>query len=371
MPRTVFRPFFFRNAGPTAVAPLLVLVLNLFGSALAQSQPETFAIPAPKVDVLDFYGLRHVTPQLVTQALGTREGGPLPVSKGEAEARINQLDRVVASALEAVQVEGIGTVLYIGIQEQDVPSYSLREPPGGADRLPASVINAYSDFLDARHAAEQRGEKVTEDLTRGYPISSDPEMRRFQGEFLQLARDNTDLLRKVLDQSGDDFHREAAAYLVAYVPRKSDVVNDLGYALRDGSADVRANAIHTLTAFSELALRNRESQLRIPARWFVDMLHSLSWTDRTDAMRILLVMTSQRFETLQQQLRDRALFPLGEMARWKVAEHARPAFILLARAAGISEKEIDQMLADSWTGDREQREDAVQSVLAKMPQKTP
>lgn len=371
MPRINF-PAFFLRCGLAAA-----WMTSLPGPVLAQVQPRTIEISAPKIAVLDFYGLRRLTPQLVTQALGTRQGGPLPTSKGDAEARINQLQRVAASDLEAVQVEGVGTVLYVGIQEKDAPGYTLREPPGGADRLPEDVIVTYSAFLDAKHAAEERGEKVTEDLTRGYPISSDPETRRLQGDFLKFARDNTDLLRKVLAKSGDDLHREAAAYLIAYVPRKTDVINDLGYALRDGVAEVRTNAAKSLTAFSVLALRDPEAQIRIPARWFIDMLHSVSWTDRTDAMRTLLVMTGQRFDSLQQQLRNQGLIPLEEMARWKVAEHARPAFILLARAAGIPEKEIDQMLQDAWTPDRtqedwelenqKQREAAIDSVLARMP----
>ncbi len=366
MPRFIFCVLLLRGCLFAA------LLTTSFGLVFAQPKPETIEISPPRIDVLDFYGLRRVSPQLVTQALGTRQGGPLPASKGDAEARINQLDSVVASALEAVQVEGIGTVLYVGIQEQDAPSYTLREPPGGADRLTPDIIDTYSKFLDAKHAAGEHGEKVTEDLTRGYPISSDPEMRQIQGQFLELARDNTELLRNVLAKSGEDLHREAAAYLIAYVPRKSEVINDLGYALRDGAAEVRANAAKSLTAFSVLALRDPEAQLRIPARWFIDMLQSVSWTDRTDGMRTLLVMTSQRFDSLQQQLRDHALVPLGEMARWKVAEHARPAFILLARAAGIPEKEMERMLQDSWTPGLEQenrnrREAAVDSVLARMP----
>lgn len=340
---------------------------SLLSPLLAQPRPETIEISAPKVDVLDFYGLHRLTPQLVTQALGTRQGGPLPASKGDAEERINDLKRVVASDLEAVQVEGIGTVLYVGLQEQDAPSYTLRERPGGADRLPSDILITYSAFLDAKHNTEERGAPVTEDLSRGYPISSDPETRRLQGDFLEYARDNVELLRAVLAKSGDDLHREAAAYIIAYAPRKADVVNDLGYALRDGSAGVRTNAAKSLTAFSTLALRDPEAQIRIPARWFIDMLISVSWTDRTDAMRTLLVMTGQRFDSLQQQLRESGLAPLAEMARWKVAEHARPAFILLARAAAIPEKEIDQMLQDSWTQDHKQREAAVDSVLARMP----
>jgi hypothetical protein len=46
-----------------------------------------------------------------------------------------------------------------------------------------------------------------------------------------------------------------------------------------------------------------------------------------------------------EQLRDRALPSLIEMARWEKLEHALPAYILLGRAMGIPEKELQ----DTWS----------------------
>jgi hypothetical protein len=50
------------------------------------------------------------------------------------------------------------------------------------------------------------------------------------------------------------------------------------------------------------------------------------------------------------QIRDRALPSLIEMARWKTLAHALPPYLLLGRIAGLP----DDAVKEAWTrGDRE------------------
>ena len=47
-----------------------------------------------------------------------------------------------------------------------------------------------------------------------------------------------------------------------------------------------------------------------------------------------------------EQLRERAIPALADMARWKTLTHALPAYILLGRTAGIPEERIQASWSD-------------------------
>ena len=80
------------------------------------------------------------------------------------------------------------------------------------------------------------------------------------------------------------------------------------------------------------------------------MANSVSWTDRNNATVALVNLTEGRNQVILDQLRERALPALVEMARWKHLAHALPSFILVGRVAGLPEKEIQEAWA---AGDRD------------------
>ena len=84
------------------------------------------------------------------------------------------------------------------------------------------------------------------------------------------------------------------------------------------------------------------------------MLNSVTWVDRNKALMVLGNLTENRSAAIMERLQADALPALIEMARWK-APHAYMAFLLIARMAGLDEKEIH----NAW--DRGERE----SVIAK------
>ncbi len=95
---------------------------------------------------------------------------------------------------------------------------------------------------------------------------------------------------------------------------------------------------------------NPNSGIKIEATWFIEMLNSLSWSDRNRALAALQILTDTWDPAVLDQLRERALPALADMARWKTLAHALPAYILLGRVAGVSEERIQE----SWSsGNRE------------------
>jgi len=320
----------------------LILALLLLPSlALAQ---------APLIGVIDFYGLREVSEDRVRELLGTAEGGELPDSRIDAEEAIQQISGVVRARLEAICCDDEGqAILYVGIEERGAPHFEVREPPTGIVLLPESVHESYAGFLAAVNVAVREG-NVAEDLTNGHSLMANVDCRGHQEEFLEFAAENAELLRDVLRNSFNEEHRAMAAYIIGYATDKTEVVGDLLYSLRDGDEPVRNNAMRALAAIEVLAKRRPTLNIEIPPTWLVEMLNSLIWTDRTAAAANLVNLTEWREERVLDQLRSRAIEALIDMAGWQQLQHALPAFILLGRAVGMEEEQIQQ----AWfEGERE------------------
>jgi hypothetical protein len=318
-----------------------LLLLPLFAS-LAAGQ-------VPRIGIIDFFGLHRVSEAKIRQTLQAREGDPLPPSKGDVEERIDDLSGVVDSHLEAVCCDGNKMILYVGIEEKGAPHFDLREPPDGEVRLPEEITSTYHEFLQAWQTAIRMGED-RDDLTRGHALSANVQTRAIQERFIRLAKDHLRELREVLRTSGDEEQRATAAYVIGYAEKKLDVVDDLQYALKDADAGVRANATRSLVAMAVLARLVSHSALKVSPTWFIEMLNSLSWSDRSKALMALQILTDSRDQSVLDQLRERSLSSLVEMARWKTLAHALPAYVLVGRIAGLS----DQQIQDAWAkGDRE------------------
>jgi hypothetical protein len=315
-------------------------------------------IGAPTIGLVDFYGLHKVSESKVRQVLGAREGDPLPHSKGDTEEKLDAISGVVESHLEAVCCRDGKTILYVGIEERGAPHFEIRDEPDGEDKLPEEITSAYGRLIESLSDAARRG-STQEDLTAGQSRAADPSARAIQDMFPQLAKDHLADLRRVIHNSADEQQRATAVYVIAYAPKKSDVLDDLQYALKDFDAGVRTNATRALVAYAVSARLHPEQDLKVQATWFIEMLNSLSWSDRNRALLALQVLTDENDPLVLDQLRTRAMPALVEMARWKTLEHALPAYVLVGRVAGLSQEQIER----SW--ERGERESVIAAAAKK------
>jgi hypothetical protein len=301
--------------------------------------PGFLAAQAPRIGVIDSYGLRRLSEKSLREALGVRKGDPLPASKADLEERLRHVPGVVRARIEAVCCAGDRAILYLGIEEREAPHFDFRPEPDGEATLPEPVAESYRFFLAALDRAVREG-PVSENLAQGHALSSDPATRAIQERFQYLASDHLPRLRQVLRESGDASQRAIAAYVIAYAPIKRLVVDDLQYAMQDPDESVRAHAIRSLAAIAVLGESDSDLGIRVEPTWFIQMLNSLVWSDRERAAEALLSFTERRRPYVLDAIRETALLSLAEMARWKTLDHALPAFLVLGRVAGVPEAEI-------------------------------
>ncbi|MEO7145467.1 MAG: HEAT repeat domain-containing protein [Bryobacteraceae bacterium] len=319
-----------------------LLVFSLLAAA-------ALPVQAPRIGIINFYGVRKVPELRIRKALGFTEGQPLAGSKGDIEDRLNKIPGVIDSHLEATCCDQGKIVLYVGIQEKGAAHFDLRTPPETELTLPDEITTAYQQFLSKVDEAVHNGE-TAEDLTNGHSLMAYPEARAVQEQFVDLVKNDIKAVRNVLRNADDPEQRAIAAYVIGYAPKKADVVNDLQYALTDPDDTVRSNALRAMAALAVKAHLDPDAGYKIEPTWFIEMLNSLAWTDRNNASVALVTLTEDRDPAVLEELHQRALAALIEMARWKKLEHALPAYILLGRVLGIPEKQLQ----DTWSaGQRE------------------
>ncbi len=315
-------------------------------------------LAVPRIGAIEFYGLRKLSPERLLQELKVKEGDPLPASRIELEEKLEELDGVVGARVEAVCCSKPGQpVLYVGIEEKGSVHFDVRPPfeGSGVPILPGDITTAYRQLIEAMTGAVRTGE-AAEDWSRGHSLLVDETSRGWQLRLLQLADPNLEALRQALKE-GDEEERAIAAYAIGYVKDKTAVLNDLQLAMRDPGAKVRENALRSLAAFAVLARREPDLGMQVLPTWIVEMLHSLDWSDRQQAMQVLVTLTEVRDPKLMVLLRERSRDTLVEMARWKHLPHALPAYVLLGRSFGMAETEIER----TWAAD--EREKTITAIL--------
>jgi hypothetical protein len=335
----------------------------------------------PRIGTIDFYGLRTVTEQQVRDKLNIREGDAIPVDiedinvpmkiqrwlsgskpveiRRDVEDRLKQIPGVARAALEMGLGAGSSKAsLFVGIEEGDAPRFDYRPLPRGSAALPNSMTAAYDQHISALETALAKGDKsLDEDDSQGHALSSDPVMRAQEEKAIAFDASNLALVRTVLKDSADATQRAVAAWIMGYAPDKRAILGDLIDAARDPDDTVRNNATRAIGVIAEFASDRPELGIRIDPSPFVDMLNSLTWTDRNKATMVLSGLTENRSAEALRQLRERALPSLTEMARWNDS-HSRDGLELLGRIAGLDEKDIQS----AW--DRGERERIIAMATA-------
>ena len=313
--------------------------------------------PRPKIGVIDFYGVQKVPLEKIRKALAVKEGDPLPSSKGDVESRLRDVTGIVGAALQATCCEDGNAILYVGIEEKGALHFEYHAEAEGEMQLPAEIIVGYREFLGAVTEAIQAG--VTgEDLTAGHSLMKDSKAREAQQKFVGFAEKYKAELHDVIRNSGDPEVRAISAYVIGYTKVKSRILDDLYFALRDPDDTVRSNAIRALAAIAVKARLDPESELKISPTWFIEMLNSVTWTDRNYAASALATLTDTRDRKWLDQIKERAWPSVIEMAKWKHLEHALPAYILLGRVADVEESD----LTEAWGSGK--RDEMIRQIVA-------
>lgn len=319
--------------------PLLLFALAQVGGA----SPDT-------VHAVDVYGIRTVSEASLRAAIALRAGEPVPPSGDSIRARVRALPGVAEAHVSMVCCSETGrTLLYVGIREVGTPPIGFRAGPSGTARLPGDILAAGDRFESALISAVRRG-ATGEDDSQGYSLAQDSALRSVQEGFLQIAARRSDTLTSVLRNAADATHRALAAQILAYGASRQTVARELLYAAEDPSDAVRNNATRALAVLADWVSRNPHAGVAIPPDLFLDLVNSVSWTDRNKGVMVLMPLTAARDAALLAQLRARALPSLVEMARWTNPGHALGPFLMVARIAGLSDGDAFQ----AWqAGDRE------------------
>ena len=223
------------------------------------------AAQVPRIGIIDFYGLRTVNEQQVRDALQIAAGDSvLPERFDGVERRLRAISGVVARLNLVCCHEG-RYILFVGVAERSAPAFVFHARPRGSARLPADVVHAGADFLEAMSAAVLRGD-VGEDRSQGHALSFDPAVHTIQERFIIYAARHRKLLRAVLRSSAEATHRALAAEVLGYAADKKAIVTDLVSAMRDPDESTRNNATRALSVQPRIILLSGARRSSTPRR---------------------------------------------------------------------------------------------------------
>jgi hypothetical protein len=300
------------------------------------------AAQSSRVGIVDVYGARTLTAERLRAAARIAVGDSVTDrTEVEAEARVRALPNVSAAEVDIICCENGRSIVYIGVREGRDTVTALATSPNGAARLPANIVAAEREFMDALQKAVIAG-RTNESDSAGHSLMEDAAARAAQQKFIDYAAGNIQRLRDVLHTSADAAHRALAAQVIAYAVNKNDIIPDLVRALRDPDATVRNNATRALAVMAMYNGRNPQAMLRVPFEPFIDMLNSTTWTDRNKASFVLMALATPENAPVMTALRARAFDSLVDMLRWQSMGHAMPAAVILGRLGHMSDEAIMQ-----------------------------
>ena len=297
----------------------------------------------PRVGIIDFYGLRTLEPADLANALALQIGDSLTVPAAVLRERLLGVPGVRDATVNTVCCEGGRTIVYVGIREARAETIEFDAAPNGSARLPAEVVKAADEFMNAVFEGVRSGQNA-EDDSEGHAVPLYAPARASQQKLIDYAIAHVAEIRGVLKTAGDPRQRALAAQMIAYTKDKALVVADLVTATRDPDANVRNNAVRALAVMAIYEQKHPDANFKISYAPFIDLLNSLEWTDRNKAAFALTALTEPRDPDLLRELRERAIESLVEMARWRAFGHAAAAGMILGRIGGLAENEIFALL---------------------------
>lgn len=227
--------------------------------------------------------------------------------------------------------------LYIGLSGASSRELPVGRAPTGTDHLDHEGMQLYEEDMAALEHAVKDG-NASEDDSDGYALNHDPEAHKIQLAMRAYALDRGPEFERVLKNSADPQQREASACLLGYAKLSDAQINALIAASTDSDGDVRNNAIRAL-AVRLSGLNQIPGNLDIGP--IVSLLWSGKWTDRNKASDALAAISKDRNPATLHQLRETAMPPLVEGARWD-RSHSYFFLLILGRIAGIPSSQLQR-----------------------------
>ena len=321
------------------VAALLILFVCPHPSVASQSEKTAIAgIDLFGYGQLDVEKLRSVVPIKAGDSIKLSEWN---IHRSKIEEAIQSLTGKPPTDVALLCCNERGdSIIYVGVAGMSSVVVQHKPAPTGESRLPEAVLKLNRETDEASKRAALAG-RTQQDLSNGYALSVDPELRAKELQIREFALGNEELLRSVLVTSSEAEHRAIAAQFFGYLNVSKRQITDLLGGARDPDPGVRNNAVRALGV---IAASSPQRAKMIPAARFIPLLKSGQWVDRNKGGWLMTTLTASRDPDLLVLLRIQAMDALVEMARWKFAGHASPARRLLGRIAGIEEARLDTMI---------------------------
>jgi hypothetical protein len=302
---------------------------------------------ADRIGYIEFFGYKGLDLAAIRKAMPVHEGDAY---SGQVKIQVRQ---ALAAAIgkpptdvAAICCDEKGNrLVFIGLPGASSKSFVYNPDPQGKERLPAAIMDLYSQLDHALEAAVRKGgDAAQEDDSYGYALVNDPDARSLQNDVRQWAVQHESELLRVLEFSFAVEHRRVASDALGYARQSHRQILALVHAARDPDDDVRNNATRALGV---LARSKSPLAAGIPPDTFIEMLNSGMWTDRNKSASLLMELTAARNADLLAKIRAAALDSLIEMASWREAGHAYFARMVLGRVAGMAEERLKQL---AWNG---------------------
>jgi hypothetical protein len=314
---------------------VVLMVILLASSATGQDKPKL-------IGEIEFFGYSGIDLNKVRAALPFQEKDRFLVetfAEKEEQTReaVKQVIGHAPTDIAPVCCDGQGDwIIFIGLSGETIRD---NRPPGATTRLPENILNLYERFIRVNMEGVQKGD-FTEDHSKGYALSAYQPLRSIQFEMRAYAVGHEALLRAVLNTSSDEGQRIVAAELLGYTEQSKSQIAALVHANRDSNSDVRNNATRALIVLAE---SSPKVAMEIPAKGFIELLLSGTWSDLNKASNLLNSLMKSGNRKILTQLRKREVLDrLIEIARWR--SHGEPARYILGRIAGIEESRLEQLI---------------------------
>lgn len=300
-----------------------------------------------EIGIIDYYGLSEPNApgkNDVEQCLPFHEGDPFKADgttawKMPAQECLKKLRGVRQAAIDGVCCDEKGrAMIFVGISQRitgdDQPSFP------GETRLPKEIMAANDTLESGMEKAIQEGQSG-EDDSQGHALFHFPKAQAPQDLFTRYANTNLATVREVLHHSKYSKDREVACWIIPFRSNKAEILPDLIAAVRDPDEGVRNNAIRALGILDQY-FKSKGINVSIDPSPFIELMNSISWTDRNKSANLLFSLTGERNPVLLTNLKKNALYPLADMARWRSHAHAYTGFMILGRIAGWTDEVTNQ-----------------------------